>query len=130
MSAFSSEEVSYFITFARERGLTYLEIEQENKALGIELPSVRKQTAVISKTPVGEKDGQIIRSLLVGYFRPLPELKEGAHVNKDTVIGIVEALGLPNEVTSGVSGKIERIFAKDGAAVEYGQPLAKLGVIK
>ncbi len=129
MSVFSREEVSSFIKFAQERRLTLLEIEHEDGGFCIELPSANKPAAVIAKPPAQNPDS-IIRSRLVGYFRALPELKEGAHVKSDTVVGIVEALGLPNEVTAGINGTIEKVFAKDGAAVEYGQPIAKVGVGK
>ena len=50
-------------------------------------------------------------------------VKVGDVVKADTVVCIVEAMKVFNQIPAGVSGTISRILVADGDAVEYGQPL-------
>jgi acetyl-CoA carboxylase biotin carboxyl carrier protein len=52
-----------------------------------------------------------------------PYVKQGAKVSKDSIVCIVEAMKLFNEIEAEVNGEIVEILAKDGQLVEYGQPL-------
>ncbi|GIN55745.1 acetyl-CoA carboxylase biotin carboxyl carrier protein [Lederbergia ruris] len=47
----------------------------------------------------------------------------GSTVNEDSVVCIVEAMKLFNEIEAEVEGEIVEILVKDGQLVEYGQPL-------
>jgi 2-amino-4-hydroxy-6-hydroxymethyldihydropteridine diphosphokinase len=65
-----------------------------------------------------------IKADLVGIFhlgRPTPV--EGDVVDGDRELGYVEALGIRTPVHSMGAGRLVGIPAKDGAPVEYGQPL-------
>ena len=42
------------------------------------------------------------------------------------MIGIVAALGIPNEVLADLDGVVEAVLVADGDPVEYGQPLIKV----
>ena len=70
-----------------------------------------------------------IISPIVGtcYSAPSPNadsfVKVGSKVEEDTVVCIIEAMKVMNEIKSGVSGTIKEILVNDGSAVEYGQPL-------
>lgn len=70
-----------------------------------------------------------ITSPMVGTFYAAsspdndPFVKTGDPVNDDSIVCIVEAMKLFNEIESEVSGEIVEILAKDGQLVEYGQPL-------
>ncbi|NLP57708.1 acetyl-CoA carboxylase biotin carboxyl carrier protein [Lutibacter sp. B1] len=70
-----------------------------------------------------------IKSPIIGTFyrKPSPDkpvfVEVGDTVNKDTVVCIVEAMKLFNEIESEVSGKIVKILVEDGTPVEFGQPL-------
>lgn len=70
-----------------------------------------------------------IESPMVGtfYSSPNPDagpfVKVGSSVTPDTVVCIVEAMKVFNEIKAGKSGKIERILVKSGDAVEFGQKL-------
>ncbi len=70
-----------------------------------------------------------ITSPMVGtfYASPSPEapayVSAGDRVNKDTVVCIVEAMKLFNEIEAEVSGEIVEVLVKSGQLVEYGQPL-------
>lgn len=70
-----------------------------------------------------------IRSPIVGTFyrAPAPDadsyVQVGSHVSPGTVLCIVEAMKLMNEIESDVSGKITKILVENGKPVEYNQPL-------
>lgn len=65
----------------------------------------------------------------VGTFYAAPEpgaapfITIGDKVADGTVVCILEAMKLFNEVASNVSGEVVEILVKDGDFVEYGQPL-------
>jgi acetyl-CoA carboxylase biotin carboxyl carrier protein len=73
-----------------------------------------------------------IKSELVGtfYSRPSPEaesyIKLGGKVTPTTVVGLVEAMKLYNDVQAGCSGVIAEILVENQEAVEYGQVLFRV----
>jgi acetyl-CoA carboxylase biotin carboxyl carrier protein len=70
-----------------------------------------------------------VESPMVGtfYASPAPEkpafISAGASVGPDTVVCLVEAMKIFNEIKAGVSGTVERVLVKSGDPVEFGQPL-------
>lgn len=70
-----------------------------------------------------------IKSPIVGTFyrAPAPEsppfVREGDAVRKDSVICIIEAMKIMNEIHAEAEGKIEKVLVESGEPVEYGQPL-------
>jgi acetyl-CoA carboxylase biotin carboxyl carrier protein len=70
-----------------------------------------------------------IESPMVGtfYASPSPDkppfITAGASVGPETVVCLVEAMKIFNEIKAGCSGTIERILVKSGDPVEFGQPL-------
>lgn len=70
-----------------------------------------------------------IRSPIVGTFyrAPAPDadpyVQVGDNISAGTVLCIVEAMKLMNEIESDVSGKIVKILVENGKPVEYNQPL-------
>ncbi|WP_232696093.1 acetyl-CoA carboxylase biotin carboxyl carrier protein [Brevibacillus daliensis] len=52
-----------------------------------------------------------------------PFIASGDRVNPNSVVCIVEAMKLFNEITADVSGEIVKVLVEDGSLVEYGQPL-------
>ena len=79
-----------------------------------------------------ESDGNIVKSPMVGtfYIKPSPEatpyVEIGTDVKKGTVLCIVEAMKLMNEIESEFDGKISEIYVKDGETVQYGKPIFKI----
>lgn len=75
------------------------------------------------------KKGLTIPSPIVGtlYLTPNPDspafVTVGTKVTPDTVVCIVEAMKVFNEIQAGVSGTITKVLSESGAVVEYGQPL-------
>jgi acetyl-CoA carboxylase biotin carboxyl carrier protein len=70
-----------------------------------------------------------IKSPIVGTFyrAPAPDadpyIKVGDHVSEGSVLCIVEAMKLMNEIESDISGKVVKILVDNSAPVEYNQPL-------
>jgi acetyl-CoA carboxylase biotin carboxyl carrier protein len=70
-----------------------------------------------------------IESPMVGTFYRSPApgaepyVKEGDIVQKGTVVCIVEAMKLMNEIESEVSGRIAKVVTENGKPVEFGQAL-------
>lgn len=70
-----------------------------------------------------------ITSPMVGtfYAAPAPDkppyVKVGDKVKEDTVVCIVEAMKLFNEIEAEVRGEIVEVLVENGQLVEYGQPL-------
>jgi len=52
-----------------------------------------------------------------------PYVAVGDGVGEETVVCIIEAMKIMNEVKAEVKGKIVEILVDNGTAVEYGQPL-------
>lgn len=70
-----------------------------------------------------------IKSPMIGTFyrRPSPDkplfVEVGSTITKGSVLCIVEAMKLFNEIESEVSGKIVKILVDDASPVEFDQPL-------
>jgi acetyl-CoA carboxylase biotin carboxyl carrier protein len=56
-----------------------------------------------------------------------PFVEVGSAVEPETVIAIIEVMKLMNTVRAGRAGRVTEILVTDGALVEYGQPLLRLG---
>lgn len=78
------------------------------------------------------EDAITINAPMVGTFykSPSPEadpyVKVGDKVKNDSIVCILEAMKLFNEIQAEVSGEIIEILVEDGQLVEYGQPLFKV----
>ena len=52
-----------------------------------------------------------------------PYVKVGDHVTEETVVCIIEAMKVFNEIRAEMRGTVERVLVKNAQAVEFGQPL-------
>ena len=90
-------------------------------------------TAPAQDVPTSESDSDDglvkIESPIVGTFyrSPGPDkeafVKEGDQVSADSVVCIVEAMKLMNEIQAETAGEIVKVYVENGQPVEYGQPL-------
>ena len=77
-------------------------------------------------------DFKIVKSPMVGtfYTAPSPDaepfIKVGSKVSADSVVCIIEAMKVMNEIQAEESGTVAEILVANGDPVEYGQPLLKL----
>jgi acetyl-CoA carboxylase biotin carboxyl carrier protein len=87
------------------------------------------QPAALPAVPSNEVE---IKSPMVGtvYRAPSPEaghyVEMGAEVNPDTVVCIIEAMKVMNEIKAEVRGIITQILVENARPVEFGQPLFKI----
>jgi acetyl-CoA carboxylase biotin carboxyl carrier protein len=79
-----------------------------------------------------EAEELFIRSPMVGtfYAGPDPEsppfIKVGDPVNPETVVCLVEAMKVFNEIKAEVAGRVMRVLVNNAEAVEFDQPLFAL----
>ena len=77
-------------------------------------------------------DESIITSPMVGTFyrSPSPDaspfIEKGASISDNSVVCIIEAMKVMNEIKADISGTITEILVQDAEAVEFGQPLFKV----
>lgn len=89
------------------------------------------QTEPVKSADEGELAANMheIRSPIVGTFyrAPAPDadtyVQVGDRVSEGSVLCIVEAMKLMNEIESDVSGKVVKILVENATPVEYNQPL-------
>ncbi len=91
-------------------------------------PAAAPAAAAAPETPIGPT----INSPMVGTFyrSPTPTDKSfvnvGDHVDENTVVCIIEAMKVMNEIKAETSGTIARILVENSKPVQYGQPLFEL----
>ena len=79
--------------------------------------------------PAEDEDGHPIVSPMVGtfYAAPSPDadlfVEVGDEVAADTVVCIIEAMKVMNEITANVSGVVKKVLVENGYPVEFGEPL-------
>jgi acetyl-CoA carboxylase biotin carboxyl carrier protein len=94
-------------------------------------PAAASAAPAPAAAPAAPK-GPTIDSPMVGtyYGKPNPDAKPfltvGQQVTKDTVVCIIEAMKVFNEIKAEKDGVIDAILVKDGQAVEFGQKLFAL----
>lgn len=94
------------------------------------MPAPATPAPVSQATPTADTSGLVeIKSPIVGtfYAAPSPDsdpfVKTGDIVDTETVVCIVEAMKVMNEIKAETAGTIVEICIKDGQSVEYGQIL-------
>jgi acetyl-CoA carboxylase biotin carboxyl carrier protein len=76
-----------------------------------------------------DQDLHIIPSPIVGTFYRSPSpaadpfVKIGSNVEPESVVCIIEAMKLMNEIQAEATGEVVKIYVENGQPVEYGQPL-------
>lgn len=98
-------------------------------------PAAAPATSIPPSAAPAAEEGVPIKSPTVGTFYVAstpgepPFVSIGSKVNKDTVVCIIEAMKVFNQITADLSGTITKILVKNGDPVEFGQPmfLVRLG---
>lgn len=89
----------------------------------------------LAPPPTGEESSaadEHVTSPIVGVFYPTPSpedppfIQVGDRVTPDTVVCIVEAMKVMNDVKAGVSGVIAEVLVERGQAVEFGTKLFRV----
>lgn len=136
----------------KRSALTEFEIEEEGLKLRICRSSADASTNISSTTPpfavvtepiappaptavapvAKEAVGPAIKSPMVGtfYSAPSPDnpdfVKVGDTVTPETVVCIIEAMKVMNEILAETTGVISEMCVTNGDSVEFGQPLFRL----
>lgn len=135
-------EQSEVTEFSVQEGELKIKISKNSHQTSVQLQSVPFEAArpAVSHQPAAEAGAAIpaepaksnhheIRSPIVGTFyrAPSPDadsyVQVGDSISQGTVLCIVEAMKLMNEIESDCSGKILKILVENGTPVEYNQPL-------
>ena len=139
----SLAKLKRLVNLMKEHSLVELELEEENfrvrlvkaqagaaAAAGPGAPAGAPQKEAEEKKKESEEENlHAITSPIVGTFyrAPAPDAKPyvevGDHVEEDTVVCIVEAMKVMNELKAGCRGTIVKILAENAQTVEYGQTL-------
>jgi acetyl-CoA carboxylase biotin carboxyl carrier protein len=138
------KELKALVRLMEGGDLEELEVEEGDRRIRIRrrsgdgLPVIRSGVPVQGGAKIGaapavaaaDTAGLVpIESPMVGTFYRAPApgaepyVKEGDPIQKGTVVCIVEAMKLMNEIESEVAGRIVRVVAENGKPVEFGQPL-------
>jgi acetyl-CoA carboxylase biotin carboxyl carrier protein len=140
------ETVRQLATLMREHELAELEVEQEDMVVrlrktgapapaAVSLVPVAAPLAAAAPAPAAapagarKEDLPAILSPMVGTFYvasgpdAAPYVKVGDHVSEDTVVCMIEAMKVFNEIRAETTGTIEAILVKNAQAVEFGQRL-------
>lgn len=136
-------ESSDITEFSLQEGDLKVKISKNNSAAqpqavipqtSIELPAAPAAPAPAQESAPPQKEEipsnlHEVRSPIVGTFyrAPAPDadpyIQVGDSVSVGSVLCIVEAMKLMNEIESDISGKIVKILVEDATPVEYNQPL-------
>lgn len=100
-----------------------------------ETPATAVKTAAVAQpanSGTDEAGFGYVKSPMVGTFyrSPSPEnppfVENGAKVEEKTVVCIIEAMKIMNEIQSEIKGTVVEVLVENGQPVEYGQRLFKL----
>ncbi len=138
------EAIRQLLDLMSQHDLAELEIEQEDLAVRLRKAGAAAAPAAVPPVPAqpaapavpesgagapAAEDLPAIKSPMVGTFYaasgPDAEafVEVGDHVTEESVVCVIEAMKVFNEIRAEMSGTVERIFVRNAQAVEFGQPL-------
>ena len=143
-------KIKKLIELVEESGIAELEISEGEESVRISRVAPGQAAPVVSyampqaaapvaapvaaaapaaAAPAAEPSGHLLRSPMVGtfYASPSPDkpsfVSVGGDVGPNSVVCLVEAMKIFNEIKAERSGTIAKVLVKSGQAVEFGQPL-------
>ena len=102
---------------------------QAPAAAPVAAPAATPATETKTESTSDDSKYITIKSPMIGTFyrKPSPDkdvfVNVGSEVKNDTVVCVIEAMKLFNQIEAEVSGKIVKILVDDASPVEYDQPL-------
>lgn len=128
--------------FILKRGDFELHLEKEVRSYAVAAPVVQEEAFQSELPQKGERggvkhpepvqSGVFVKSPMVGtfYASPAPDqpnfVKVGDTVQENTVVCIIEAMKVMNEVKAGVVGKVLEILIDNSQPVEFGSRLFRI----
>jgi acetyl-CoA carboxylase biotin carboxyl carrier protein len=114
-------------------GAPVVQQDDSISTIPVSMPSAVSTPIAQTSTPQPAATGEIeIKSPMIGTFyrAPSPESANyadvGTEVNPETVVSIIEAMKVMNEIKAEVKGVITQVLVESGKPVEFGQPLFKV----
>ncbi|WP_042355091.1 acetyl-CoA carboxylase biotin carboxyl carrier protein [Bacillus rubiinfantis] len=131
------------IKMKKTGNVTISAVQPVSQSVAVQAPSTPVEAPVVAapvqpkqEVPAAEPVSETetanlhkITSPMVGtfYASPSPDagpyVTSGSKVTKESIVCIVEAMKLFNEIEAEVNGEIVEVLVKNGQLVEYGQPL-------
>ena len=119
---------------AREEGGTHLLVSQPGGTHPtLEQESYKNNEKDSTQQPKVEgNDNIFIKSPMIGTFyrSPSPDsdsfVEKGSTVSPNTVVCIIEAMKVMNEIHAETEGKIVEVLVENGESVDFGRPLFRL----
>ena len=138
--AFDIERVRQIIELMEEHGLSEVDLQQGDEKIklcrGSAAPQFAAPIALPSAPvapPAAENESTLtINAPMVGtyYGRPNPEsepfVKVGDMVSEETVVCIVEAMKVFNEIPAECRGRVVEILVEDQQPVDFGKPMIRI----
>jgi len=146
---FDVERLRHLVELMQEHDLSEVDLRNESKRIKLRRGSeptfaVPAVPATAPAVPVAgdaappaassdeDENATFIKSPMVGTFYTAPKpgapafVKVGDQVEADTIVCLVEAMKMFNEIPAGMAGKITAIMAKEEDPVDVGKPLFKV----
>ncbi len=138
------EKVKNLISLMNENSLAEIEVEEEGAKIrlkrnsldsiqtSVQLPAVKpalQQEGSTKYLPSKDESGvaEVVAPMVGTFYTSAPGadpyVSIGDDVDEDTVVCIIEAMKIMNEIKAETKGKIVEVMVENGTAVEYGQPL-------
>ena len=129
LTEFAMKDDDFELTMKRGSGDAPVVYAAPTAAPAVSAPAVVAAPAPAAVAPAAD-DGLVeIISPIVGTFyrKPAPDadafVEVGAEVTDESVVCIVEAMKVMNEIKAEVKGVIKKILVDDASPVQFGQPL-------
>lgn len=116
------------IQAAAQEPIANAPVPQQTNVATQPAPESQESAANAAEKEINENLHQV-KSPMVGTFYTAsnpdsePYVNKGSKVEEESIVCIVEAMKLFNEITADVKGEIVDILVENGQLVEYGQPL-------
>ena len=125
---FAIEEKDFKLSLKRGSPAVMMAVPQQ-MAGAPAAPAAAPAPAAPAAAPAAAEAGTPITSPLVGTFYRAgspdaePFVTVGSRVSKDTVVCIIEAMKVMNEIKAEASGVIKKILVENATVVQFGQPM-------
>ena len=138
VSEFELEKQDFKIRLKRGMGGNVIQSDEGGQQMigyapmSAALPAASGAAPAAAAPAVAVSNDADIKSPMIGtlYHSPSPEsavyVQVGTEVNADTVVCIIEAMKVMNEIKAEAKGVITQILVEGAKPVEFGQPLFKI----
>ena len=132
VSEFELEKQDFKIRLKRGTNGGVISTVDDPPAVAYGSPVVGAPPILAAPPPPAVSNEVDVKSPMIGTFyrAPSPEsgpyIEIGSEVNPDTVVCIIEAMKVMNEIKAEVKGVIAQVCVENAKPVEFGQPLFKV----